>query len=396
MGVSGKVAIIGVGLSKFGENFDKSYGDMVIDACYAAFEDANITKDKIQAAWLGTYMPYAWNIEGVSGTSLAEPLNLFPIPVTRVSNYCCTGMEAVRGAALAVAAGEYEYVLACGVEKMRDVPSRGSLVAQHVERGHPYYCKGRSAPGIFALMATRYMHEYGITHEVLSKVAIKNHKNGAKNKLAHFQREITMEMAEKAPLVVEPLRLFDCCPTTDGCAAAIVTTVENAKKIKGKDFSVILGMGIAVTEGYFTVQMTPEFTFTGFRATQKAAEMAYKQAGIKDPKKEISCAEVHDCFTITEILNYEDLFLADKGEGWKMIENGEVEIGGRQPVNPSGGLKSFGHPIGASGVRMIAEITNQLRGKCGDRQVEGARTGIAHNLGGPGAIATVFALGKPE
>lgn len=396
MGVPGNVAIIGVGLSKFGENFDRSYTDMLVDACYEAFEDAGIAKEQIEAAWLGTYLPYAWNIEGVSGSSLAEPLNLFPIPVTRVSNYCCTGMEAVRGAALAVASGEFEVVLACGVEKMRDVSSRGSLVSQHIERGHPYYCKGRTAPGIFALMATRYMHEYGITHETLSKVAVKNHKNGAMNKKAHFQREISMEKAEKAPLVVEPLRLFDCCPTTDGAAAAIVTTVEKAKKLKGKDFSVIRGMGLAVTEGYFTVQMTPSFTFTGFTATQKAAETAYKQAGIKEPKKEISCAEVHDCFTITEILNYEDLFLAEKGEGWKMIENGESALDGRQPVNPSGGLKSFGHPIGASGVRMIAEITNQLRGRCGERQVEGAHTGITHNLGGPGAVATVFALGKPE
>ena len=396
MGVSGNVAIIGVGMSKFGENFDLSYTDMLIDACYEAFEDARITKDQVQAAWLGTYLPYAWNIEGVAGSSLADPLNLFPIPVTRVSNYCCTGMDAVRGAALAVAAGEYEMVLACGTEKMRDVSSRGSLVAQHIERGHPFYCKGRTAPGIFALMATRYMHEYGITHETLSKVAVKNHKNGAKNPKAHFQKAISFETAEKAPPVVEPLRLFDCCPTTDGSAAVIVTTVENAKRLKGKDFSVIRGMGLAVMEGYFTVQMNPEFTFTGFSATQKAAEMAYKQAGIKDPKKDISCAEVHDCFTITEILNYEDLFLAEKGEGWKMIENGETEIGGRQPVNPSGGLKSFGHPIGASGVRMISEITNQLRGRCGERQVEGAHTGVAHNLGGPGAVSSVFVLGKPQ
>jgi len=396
MGVPGNVAIIGVGLTKFGENFRDGYLDMLVDAGYEAIEDAGIEKSAIEAAWLGTYLPYAWNIEGVAGSSLADPMNLFPIPVTRVSNYCCTGMEAVRGAAMAVAAGECEVALAVGVEKMRDVASRGSLVAQHVERGHPVYCKGRTAPGIFALMATRYMHEYGLTHETLTKVAIKNHYNGARNPKAHFQREITAEMAEKAPLVVEPLRLFDCCPTTDGAAAAVVTTVENAKKLKGDKYSVIYGMGLAVTEGYFTVQMTPDFTFTGFRATQKAAEMAYRQAGITDPKKEISCAEVHDCFTITEILNYEDLGFADKGEGWKMIENGDTALDGRQPVNPSGGLKSFGHPIGASGVRMIAEITNQVLGRCGERQVDGVKRGVAHNLGGPGAVATVFVVGSPD
>lgn len=396
MGIAGNVAIVGTGVAKFGENFDQGYNDMLIEACYEAFRDAGLEKEAIEAAWLGTYLPYAWNIEGVAGSSLAEALNLFPIPVTRVSNYCCTGTEAVRAAALAVAAGEYEIVLACGVEKMRDVPSRASLVAQHVEKGHPFYCKGRTAPGIFALMATRYMHEVGVGHEVLSKVAVKNHQNGAKNPKAHFQKAITLEVAEKAPPVVEPLRLFDCCPTTDGAAAVILTTIERARRLKGNDFAIIRGLGAAVTEGYFTVQMTPDFDFTGFRATRKAAESAYRQAGIREPAKEIDVAEVHDCFTITEILNYEDLFLAQKGEGWKLVERGDTELSGRLPVNPSGGLKSFGHPIGATGVRMIAEVSDQLRGRCGERQVGGAKIGLAHNLGGPGAVATVCVLARPD
>lgn len=395
MGVAGNVAIIGVGMSKFGENFEQGYPDMLIEAAGEAFADAGIEPKQVQAAWLGTYLPYAWGIEGVAGSSLAEPLNLFPIPVTRVSNYCCTGMEAVRGAAMAVAAGEFDIVMAAGVEKMREVPARGSLVAQHVEKGHPLYCKGRTAPGIFALLATRYFKETGITHEILSKVAMKNHENGSKNPKAHFRKPITMEMAEKAPPVAEPLRLFDCCPTTDGAAVAIITRTDIARKMK-KDFAVIRGMGLSVTYGYFTVQFNPQFDFLGFRSTQEAAAAAYRQAGITKPSKEVDCAEVHDCFTITEIINYEDLGFAERGQGWKMIDTGASALGGALPVNTGGGLKANGHPIGASGVRMINEITQQLRGLSGPRQVEGAKIGVAHTLGGPGALATVFVLGKPE
>jgi len=395
MGVPGNVAIIGIGMSKFGENFEQGYSDLLIEAAYEAYADAGIDPKQIQAAWLGTYMPYAWGIEGVAGSSLAEPLNLFPIPVTRVSNYCCTGMEAVRGAAYAVASGEYDIVMAAGVEKMREVPARGSLVAQHVERGHPLYCKGRTAPGIFALLASRYMHETSITHETLSKVAMKNHENGSRNPKAHFRKPITMEMAEKAPPMAEPLRLFDCCPTTDGAAVAIITRPEIAKKMK-KDFAVIRGMGLAVTYGYFTVQFNPRFDFLGFQSTQDAAAAAYKQAGVGVPSKEISCAEVHDCFTITEIINYEDLGFAERGKGWKMIEDGVSALGGALPVNMSGGLKANGHPIGASGVRMINEISMQVTGRAGARQVEGAKLGVAHTLGGPGALSTVFVLGKND
>lgn len=393
MAVSGNIAIIGTGLSKFGENFEQGYPDLLIDAAYEAYADAGIEPKQVQAAWLGTYMPYAWGIEGVSGSSLAEPLNLFPIPVTRVSNYCCTGMEAVRGAALAVAAGEYDIVMAAGVEKMREVPARGSLVAQHVERGHPFYCKGRTAPGMFALLASRYMKVNGITHETLSKVAIKNHDNGCKNPKAHFRKPITMEMCEKAPMMAEPLKLFDCCPTTDGAAVCIITRADIARKMK-KEFAVIRGMGLAVTYGYFTVQFNPQFDFLGFRSTQEAAAVAYKQAGVRDPAKEISCAEVHDCFTITEIINYEDLGFSERGQGWQMIESGASALGGALPVNPSGGLKANGHPIGASGVRMINEIAAQVTGRAGEKQVEGAKLGVAHTLGGPGALSTVFVLGR--
>jgi len=381
MPIAGEVAIIGTGTIKFGENFHQSYNDMLKLACEEAF----------RAGWLGTYLPFSWGYEGAAGVNVTETLKMEPIPVTRVSNYCSTGMEAVRNASFAVAAGEYDLVLAVGVEKMRDVSGRGSLVAQHVERGHPLYCKGRTAPGMFALLANRYFKEYGIGEETLAKVAVKNHKHGSLNPKAHFRSEITVEKALSAPMVAAPLKLFDCCPTTDGAAAAILCPVEKARDYTD-DYVAIKGAALSITGGYYTAQMNPHFTFTGFTATREASKEAYRQAGIKNPLEEIDVVELHDCFTITEIVNYEDLGLAKKGEGWKLIEEGETYIGGKIPVNTSGGLKSCGHPVGASGVRMINNICDQLRGRSDRMQVEGARLGVAHTLGGPGALACVFVL----
>lgn len=394
MSLKDKVAIIGTGMTRFGENFDMSYSDMIVEACYEAFESAGVGPEDIQAAWLGTYLPFSWGYEGVAGVNIAEPLNLYPIPVTRVSNYCSTGMEAVRNAALAIASGEYEVVLAVGCEKMRDVPGRGSLVAQHVERGHPLYCKGRTAPGMFALLASRYFKEYGIDRRMLAKVAVKNHKHGANNPKAHFRREITEEMALNAPPVAEPLHLLDCCPTTDGCAAVVLTRADLAKKFTA-EYALIKGIGFSVAGGYYSAQFDQTFTFTGFKSTQNAAKTCYEMAGIKNPIEEIDVVELHDCFTITEIINYEDLGLAEKGKGWRLIADGETYIGGKIPVNPDGGLKTCGHPVGASGVRMINHIVAQVLDKADKMQVQGAKLGIAHTLGGPGALACVFAIAAP-
>jgi acetyl-CoA C-acetyltransferase len=394
MGIAGEVAIIGSGIIKFGENFDQSYTDMLVEACMKAFKDANVDPKDIQAGWLGTYLPYSWGYEGVAGVSVTEPLNLAPIPVTRVSNYCATGMEAVRNACFAIVAGEYDLVLAVGVEKMRDVPGRGSLVAQHVERGHPLYCKGRTAPGMFALLANRYFEEYGINEETLAKVAVKNHYHGSLNPNAHFRKEITIEQALKAPPVAEPLKLFDCCPTTDGAAAAILVPAKKAKEYTD-NYTIIKGVGFSVHGGYYTAQMDPQFTFTGFRSTQQAAKWAYEAAGIKDPLKEVDVVELHDCFTITEIVNYEDLGFAEKGQGWRLIEEGHTYKDGKIPVNTSGGLKTCGHPVGASGVRMINNIHDQLLGRADKMQVKDPKIGVAHTLGGPGALSCVFVLERP-
>lgn len=394
MGLANRVAIIGTGTIKFGENFHQSYTDMVYEAATAALADAGVEPGEIQAGWLGTYEPFLYGYEGNAGTFVADPLNLPPIPVTRVAAYCASGMEAVRNAALAVASGEYDLVLAVGAEKMREVPSRGSLVAQAVERGHPLLCKGRTAPGMFALLATRYFKEYGVDESVLGHVAVKNHYHGSLNPRAHFQKPITLEQHAKAPRVAEPLGLFDCCPTTDGAAACVLARAEVAAR-RGRPYVLIRGIAYSVAAGYWNTQFDPRWTFTSFRATREAAQAAYRMAGIADPAREIDVAECHDCFTITEIINYEDLGFAPPGEGHKLATAGVTRLGGDLPVNTSGGLKSCGHPVGASGVRMINQIVDQLLGRAGRMQVPRARTGLAHTLGGPGAVACVAVLGQP-
>jgi acetyl-CoA C-acetyltransferase len=225
-------------------------------------------------------------------------------------------------------------------------------------------------------------------------VAVKNHYHGSLNPKAHFQREITPEMHARAPKVAEPLGLFDCCPTTDGAAAAILTRTELAPSFTDR-YTVIRGIAYAVTAGYWNTQFDPSWNFTSFRSTQEAARAAYRMAGVRDPRKEIDVAECHDCFTITEIVNYEDLGFAAPGEGWKYATGGVTRLGGDLPVNTSGGLKSCGHPIGSSGVRMIANIHDQLLGRAGRMQVKNARMGLAHNLGGPGAVSAVAVLSQP-
>ncbi len=394
MALGGRVAVIGSGVIKFGENFHQSLTDMIFEAVSLALADAGVERGRLQAAWLGCYEPMLYGFEGNSGAFVADPLNLFPIPVTRVAAYCATGIEAVRNAALAVASGEYDLVLAVGAEKMREVPSRGSLVAQAVARGHPVLAKGRTAPGMFALLATRYLAEYGADEEALCTVAMKNHEHGARNPKAHFRKPITAEQYHRAPRVAEPLGLYDCCPTTDGAAALVLTRTDLAPRFTDR-YSVLRGIASAVTAGYWNTQFDPGWGFTSFQATREAARAAYAMAGIRDPAREIDVAECHDCFTITEIINYEDLGFARPGEGWKLATGGVTRLGGDLPVNTSGGLKSCGHPIGASGVRMIANIHDQLLGRAGAMQVPRARTGLAHNLGGPGAVAAVAVLSQP-
>jgi len=380
--IKDKVSIVGMGCTKFGENWEWSVEDMVVDAVYEAYEDARIGPDQIEAAWVGTAY------SGAGGSLLSDILKLHDIPITRVENFCATGMEAFRNACYAVAAGVYDTVLAVGVEKLKDSGLQGlpdSLV-------RPVFGVGRTAPGSFALIASRYFEKYGIGKETLAKIAVKNHKNGALNPKAHFQREITVEQVLKAPIIAWPLGLFDCCPTTDGAAAAIITRKNLAKNFR-EDHIPVKALALSVSAMW--PQFRPGFDYLGFSANVKAAQSAYQQAGIKDPLKELDVAEVHDCFTITELIIYEDLGFCPKGEAKRFIDDGVFELNGELAVNADGGLKSFGHPIGASGLRMIYEVYKQLQGKAGKRQVKNAKLGLAHNLGGTPQVCCITVLGLP-
>jgi acetyl-CoA C-acetyltransferase len=383
-GIRDRVAVIGAGCTKFGDNFAQSYEDLVVEAAFEAFRDAKIEPERIEAAWLGTYSPYAGR--GKASVSLADALRLYGKPITRVENFCATGTDAFRNAAMAVASGMYDVVLVLGAEKLKDRPIRG--LAR--EAAHPYMADGLTAPGIFAMAANRYFHRYGGGKPALAKVAVKNHANGSKNCKAHFQMEVTEEQVLGAPMVCDPLGLFDCCPTTDGAAAVVLCRADMARQFRS-DYVLVKGLGLAVNTGRPWNQN--DFEYVGFPSTQAAAHEAYRMAGIADPLKEIDLAEVHDCFTWTEISNYEDLGFCKKGEGIHFIGEGRSALSGDMPVNTSGGLKSFGHPIGASGVRMIYEVVTQLRQEAGARQVKDAELGLVHNLGGPGAVACVVVLG---
>lgn len=382
-----KVAIIGMGCTQFGVLQDMSYEDQAVEAANQAFADAGIERDRVEAAWLACFDPNvggSWS--GYAGDFIPTALGLHGISVTRVTNWCATGMDALRNAAFSIAAGIYDVVLVLGNEKMRDVPSRESLIKMIVTTQHPFRMKGLSAPGMFGLMATRHFEEFGTTREDLALVAVKNHFNGARHPKAMFRKEITVEQVLNAPMITYPLGLYDCCPTTDGAAAAILCRADLAPKLSDHYILIEAIELVSVTgERYFRRAES----LIGFEATQLAAQRAYAAAGINDPVKELDLAEVHDCFTITEILNYEDLGFCKKGEGAHFIREGRSSLEGDLPVNPSGGLKCFGHPIGATGVRMTYIIYEQLLNRAGDTQIPNAQRGLVHNLGGPGSVCAV-------
>ena len=386
-----QVAIVGAGCTRFGEHFTKSWADLVVDATFEACADAGVELKDVEAAWLGSYRPWIAGERNI-GSPLAEALGFLYKPVTLISNICATGIDALRNACLAVSSGMYDVALAVGVEKMRDAGSRSLMLANRTD-GHPLIGKGRTAPSFFASCANRYFHEYGIGREMLAKVAVKNHHNGTLSPKAFMQREITMEDVLKSPWVSEPLSVLDATASCDGASAVIVTRADLAKNFNA-NFVKVAGIGFAV--GTERNIFEPDFTFLNFKVTQEAARMAYEQAGVKDPRHEIDMAECHDCFTITEIINYEDLGFAPRGEGWKLIEEGVTCLDGELPVNTDGGLKAFGHPLGASGIRMVYEVTQQLQEKAGKRQVKNARRGLAHCLGGPAAMAGVVILERND
>ncbi len=378
-GIRDKVAIVGMGCTKFGERWDKGVEDLIVEAAYEAFDDAGIGPKDVQAAWIGTVF------SGISAITLS-PLQLPYIPMTRVENMCATGSEALRGACYAVAAGICDIALAVGVEKLKDSGTTGvkgpSVVGDNQE-GSSGIGPGYSAPASFAYLATRYFHDYNIPPEegkrLLAQIAVKNHHNGSLNPKAHFQNELTIEQVVNAPIIAWPLGLFDCCGVSDGASVAVVTRADMAKNFRDDPIYV---KGMQITVGARQGAMEQSYDFVHIEENVIGSGRAYAEAGVKDPRKDISCAEVHDCFSIHEMIVYEDLGFSKRGRAREDIEAGSFTLEGDLPVNTDGGLKCFGHPLGASGLRMMYEVYKQLQGKAGPRQLKNPHLGLTHNLGG--------------
>jgi len=389
-----KVAIVGMGCTKFGELWEKSVDDLIVEATFEACEDAGVELKDIEAAWLGTVF------SGHTALSLSSPLKLQYIPVTRVENMCATGTEALRAAAYAVAAGACNIALAVGVEKLKDTGWTGvqpSNVVGRTTMGTTGTELELSPPALFAQLAMRYFHQYDLSTEqgktLLAEIAVKNHHNGSLNPKAHYQNELTIEQVLKAPIVAPPLGVLDCCGVSDGAAVAIVTRADMAKNFRDDPIYI---KSLAISVGPSRDPISQDYDFAHVEENARASKLAYAEAGIADPLSELSMAEVHDCFTIHEMAVYEDLGWSKKGRAKDDIEAGTFTLKGELPVNTDGGLKCFGHPLGASGLRMQYEVYKQLQEKAGPRQVRNPRLGLTHNLGGAvwGGIACVCITGN--
>ena len=381
-GIKDKVAILGMGCSKFGERWDAEADDLIVEAFMEAMQDAGIEKNQIQAAWFSTAIEEQH--VGKSGTPLAVALRLPYIPVTRVENFCASGSEAFRGAVYAVASGAVDIALALGVEKLKDtgyggLPQRG--------RGHlnNLFIPNMSAPGSFAQLAAAYRAKHGASPEDLKRamahISVKSHDNGSRNPKAHLTNKVTEETVLKAPLIAEPLGLYDCCGVSDGAACAIVTTPEIARSLGKKDLVSVKALQLAVSNGVESSHNSWDGSY--FATARVASKRAYNEAGIKNPREEVSLMEVHDCFSVTELVTMEDLHISPEGGAIKDVLDGFYDHDGKVPCQIDGGLKCFGHPIGASGLRMLYEMYLQLLGRAGQRQRKDApRFGLTHNLGG--------------
>ncbi len=376
-----KTAIVGVGCCKFGENWDQSPSDMIVDAAYEAYADAGIENPQaeIEAVFTGSLYTTAGPHE------CSDALKLFDVPVTMVSNYCATGTEALRCAVMSVAAGLYDTVLVVGYDKPKDRGVSGPSVMLDGVRSLP-----RTPAGWFSLCAATYFDKFGAGREDLARIAVKNHHNGTLAPNSFLKREISVEEALAGRMISWPFGLYDCAAQTDGAAAAVVMRADLARQRRD---DAVLVKGVTIKSGP-NPQKDPSNDFLSWKPTGWAAEEVYAMAGIKDPAGEIDVAQVHDCFTLTELLSYEDLGFCEKGAAPEAIRAGRFELTGDLPVNTDGGLKAFGHPTGATGVRMVYENVLQLQGRAGERQIEGASTALSHNIGGYPTVCGIAILGR--
>ncbi|WP_213958093.1 acetyl-CoA acetyltransferase [Variovorax sp. dw_954] len=380
-GIKDKVVVLGMGCSRFGERWDCNAEDLMVEAFEEALTDAGITRDRIEAAWLGTAI--GEQHVGLSSVPLAMTLRLPYIPVSRVENYCATGTEAFRGACYAVASGAADIALALGVEKLKDtgyggLPQRGRGALNNL------HWANISAPGSFAQLASAYRAKHGVDagdlKRAMAHISVKSHANAAKNDKAHLRNAISEQDVLNAPMIADPLGLYDCCGVSDGSACAIVTTPEIARSLGKKDLVAVKALQLAVSNG--EEAQLGKWDGSYFATTRVAAARAYKEAGITKPREQVSLVDVHDCFSVTELVTMEDLLLSDEGTAIRDVLDGFYDADGKVPCQIDGGLKCFGHPIGASGLRMIYEMYLQLGGRAGARQRANPTFGMTHNLGG--------------
>ena len=381
-GIRDKVALLGMGCSKFGERWNDNAEDLMMESFSEAVADAGIEKNQIDAAWFSTAIEEQH--VGKSGIPLAMALRLPVIPVTRVENYCASGSEAFRGAVYAVASGACDIALALGVEKLKDT-GYGGLPQRSRGALNDMYWSNMSAPGSFAQLATAYQAKHGVSREDLKRamahISVKSHANGAKNPKAHLRKPIDEDRVMNAPMIADPLGLFDCCGVSDGSACAIVTTPEIARSLGKRDPITVKAVQLAVSNG--TEAQHNSWDGSYFITTRAASTRAYEEAGITNPREAISLTEVHDCFSVTELVTMEDLHISPEGGAIKDVMDGFFDSDGTLPCQIDGGLKCFGHPIGASGLRMLYEVYLQLQGRAGERQrADNPVFGLTHNLGG--------------
>jgi len=385
-----EVAVVGVGCTRFGELWNRSLRDLVVEAGIEALEDCGVGGEEIDALFVGNMSSGQFTKQEHIGCLIADYAGLasFHIPSMRVEGACASGGLAMHQAFLAVASGYYDVVVAAGVEKMTDVSTEDATDALAAASDREWEgFVGATFPGLYAMIARLHMHRYGTTREQLALVSVKNHANAVHNPKAQYRRNVSVEDVLNSPIVADPLRVLDCSPITDGAAAVVLAPLDMASEFT--DTPVRVKASACATS---TISLHDREDITTLDATREAAKRAYSMAHVSPD--DVDIAEVHDCFTIAEICAIEDLGFCAKGEGGKMTEDGETEIGGKIPVNTSGGLKACGHPVGATGIKQIVEVVQQLRGEAGKRQVDGAELALTHNVGGSGGTAVVHILSR--